>query len=198
MVVPLAGKKCVVALNRKTLAVLDPDSGSILWKQATPAYRNTTTITPVVLGETGVFISMVAGRSMRFDFAPSAEKVAGKRTWDVAAKAYMSTPVVVGDQLYAHLENQRVVCLDVKTGRTRWTTDQLFGEYWSMVTRGDRILALDQKGELFLFRATPDKFDLLDRRKVGEADTWAHLAVCGDEVFVRDLKGLTVYRWPGK
>jgi len=25
--------------------------------------------------------------------------------------------------------------------------------------------------------------------------SWAHLAVSDDEVFVRDLKGLSVYRW---
>ena len=62
----------------------------------------------------------------------------------------------------------------------------------------DRILGLDQKGVLYLFRPTPDKYDLLDQRKISETDTWAHLAVCGNEVFVRDLKGLTTYRWPGK
>jgi outer membrane protein assembly factor BamB len=195
MVVPLAGKKRVVALNRKTLAALDPDSGVTLWKQVVPAYRGTTTITPVVLGDAGVFISMIAGRSMRFDFAAGGDKLTAKRTWDISAKMYMSTPVLVGEHLYGHLETNRITCVDAKTGRTRWTTDQSFGEYWSMVTRGDRILALDQKGELFLVPANPEKFDLLDRRKISEVDTWAHLAVCGDEVYVRDLKGLTVYRW---
>ena len=198
MVAPVVGRKRVVALNRKTLALLDPDSGKVLWRQATPAYRNTTTVTPVLLGDTGVFVSMIAGRSMRFDVTASGDKVTARRTWDASPKAYMSTPVVVGGHLYAHLENQRITCLDAGTGRTRWTTDQLFGDYWSMAVRGDRILALDQRGTLYLVRATPEKFDLLDERKVSDADTWAHLAVCGDEVYVRDLKGLTAYRWPGK
>ena len=66
------------------------------------------------------------------------------------------------------------------------------------MTRGDRILALDQKGVLYLLAANPKKLELLDERKVGDAETWAHLAVCGDEVYVRDMKGLTAYRWPGK
>ena len=164
MVVPLAGNKRIVALNRKTLAILDPESGAVLWKQIVPAYRGTTTLTPVIVGDSGVFISMVAGRSMRFDFASASDKLTAKRTWDVSQKMYMSTPVVIDNHLYAHLENQRVTCLDAKTGRSRWTTDEIFGEYWSMVTRGDRSLALDQKGELLLVRATPEKFELLDRR----------------------------------
>lgn len=57
---------------------------------------------------------------------------------------------------------------------------------------------LDQKGILYLIHANPTKFELLDEHKVGEAETWGHLAVCGTEVFVRDMKGLTVYQWPGK
>lgn len=198
MVGPVAGRKMVVALNRKMLALLDSDTGTIRWKQSTPAYRNTTTITPVLLGDSGIFISMIAGRSMRFDVTASGDKVSARRTWDTSQTAYMSTPVRIGDYLYAHLESRRLACLDAKTGRAKWTTDPTFGEYMSFVVRGDRILGLDQKGILYLIHATPDKYDLLDQRKVSDQDAWAHLAVCGDEVFVRDLKGITAYRWPGK
>jgi outer membrane protein assembly factor BamB len=198
MVGPVAGRKVVVALNRKTLALLDPESGKILWKQATPAYRNTTTITPILLGDAGIFISMIAGRSMRFDVTAAGDKLSARRAWDTSQTAYMSTPVRLGDYLYAHLESRRLACLDAKSGRAKWTTEPSFGEYVSLVARGDRLLGLDQKGILYLLRATPDKYDLLDQRRVSEQDTWAHLAVCGDEVFVRDLKGLTAYRWPGK
>jgi outer membrane protein assembly factor BamB len=195
IVAPVAGRKMVVALNRKTLTLLDPESGKILWKQAVPAYRNTTTITPVLLDDTGIFVSMVGGRTMRFDVTAEGDKVFAKRTWDLSPVTYMSSPVRVGDHLYAHLQSQRAVCIEVKTGRVKWTSDEVFGEYWSMVTRGERILALDQKGVLYLLNANPKKYESLDQRKVGEAETWGHLAVCGDEVFVRDMKGITAYRW---
>jgi outer membrane protein assembly factor BamB len=198
MVATVAGRKMVVALNRATLALLDPESGKVLWKQAVPAYRNTSTITPVLLDDAGIFISMFSGRTMRFDVSAEGDKVSARRKWDLSQVAYMSTPVRIEDHLYAHLQSQRVVCIEAKTGRVKWTSDQLFGEYWSMATRGERILALDQKGVLYLLNANPKKFDLLDQRKVGDAETWGHLAVCGDEVFVRDMKGLTAYRWPGK
>jgi len=195
MVAPVAGRKMVVALNRKTLTLLDPESGKILWKQAVPAYRNTTTVTPVLLDDTGVFVSMIGGRTLRFDVAADGDKVSAKRTWDLSPVNYMSTPVRVGDHLYAHLQSQRIACIDIKTGRVKWTSDEVFGEYWSMATRGDRILALDQKGVLYLLNANSKKYDLLDQRKVGEAETWGHVAVCGDELYVRDMKGITAYRW---
>ena len=56
----------------------------------------------------------------------------------------------------------------------------------SLVAQDDRILALDQRGELLLIHATPEKFDLLDSRKVSVQESWGHLAVCGDQIFVRN------------
>jgi hypothetical protein len=33
------------------------------------------------------------------------------------------------------------------------------------------------------------------QRKVAAEDTWAHLAVCGEEVFVRELRAMSAFRW---
>ena len=63
-----------------------------------------------------------------------------------------------------------------------------------MIANNDRILALDQRGELLLIDASPDEFRLIDRRDVAE-DSWAHVAVTKDQVIVRDLKQLRVFNW---
>lgn len=65
-----------------------------------------------------------------------------------------------------------------------------------MVRQGDKILALDQTGELILFKASPQSFQLLGRRLISPQEaTWAHLGVQGDLLLVRSLKSLTVYQW---
>ena len=74
-------------------------------------------------------------------------------------------------------------------------TDQSFGKYWNLVAQGDRILALDQRGQLFLFRASREKFALLDKRKLSDSETWAHLAIAEDQIFVRELNALSAFRW---
>jgi outer membrane protein assembly factor BamB len=63
------------------------------------------------------------------------------------------------------------------------------------VANGDRILALDETGDLRLIRATPESFELVGEAKVAEEESWAHLAVEGRELYVRDLDGLTAYEW---
>ena len=80
-------------------------------------------------------------------------------------------------------------------GTVTWTTTERFGGYWSMVSDGNRILALDERGELLLIRPTPERFDLVERRTVSREDTWAHLAVLDGYLAIRDLKGVAVWTW---
>jgi len=46
-----------------------------------------------------------------------------------------------------------------------------------------------------LIEADPKQFKLLDKRQVSEQDAWAHVAVAGDQVFVREREAIAVYRW---
>jgi hypothetical protein len=88
--------------------------------------------------------------------------------------------------------------VNLKTGKEAWSTEERFGDYWSLVANKDKILALDNRGILFLIKANSKEYELLDKRKLDTNDTWAHLAVCGDEIVIRDLNGLTVWRWVQK
>lgn len=150
-------------------------------------------LTPVAFGD-GVFTSSYRNKSWFFDVGKSEDAFATSERWKSNVQGYMSTPVVVDGHVYIHLQNQRFACIDLATGETTWTSEP-FGKYCSMVKQADRILALDQEGELLLLKANPRAFELLDRRKVSDAETWAHLAVSGDELFVRELNALSAFQW---
>jgi len=151
-------------------------------------------LTPTVVGNS-VFTSSYGGQSFLFNIS-AGEQGPPKMTeaWTNPTKGYMSTPVVIDGHVYLHLQNQRFTCIDLATGETKWTSKP-FGKYWSLVANGENILALDERGELLLIRANPAKFDLIDSRKISDDEAWAHLAICGDELFVRELNAIAVYRW---
>ena len=107
----------------------------------------------------------------------------------------MSSPVVIGDYGYLFLKSQRFCCFGLKSGEVAWRSGEKFGKYWSMVTSGDRILALDERGDLLMIKANAEKLEIVDQRKIGKSDTWAHLAPAGNELFVRELESLVAYRW---
>ena len=129
-----------------------------------------------------------------FEVSRQSDKFQVDEIWKAKTEAYMSSPVVVGENIYVHLRNQRLTCLDPNTGQSLWTT-RPFGKYWSMVANGSNVLALDERGDLLLLDLNAKEFVSVDKRHVSDHSTWAHLAVVGSQVFVRDLKGLTVYVW---
>jgi outer membrane protein assembly factor BamB len=186
------GRRVAVVQTRQDLKGIDAQTGEELWTQPIQAFQGMNILTPVVY-EGKLFTSAHTGRSQlwRRDLADAGRL---EEVWSNKSQAYMSSPVVVGDHLYLHLRNQRIQCLDLATGEETWRTTP-YGKYQSMVVLGDRILALDQRGERSLFRATPEKFDVIDTRKVSEAETWAHVAVCGGQIFVRELNALAAYDW---
>jgi outer membrane protein assembly factor BamB len=190
----LAGKRQLVVQTREKLAGVDPADGQVLWEQPVEAFRGMNILTPLADKDT-LYTSTYGGRTIGFKVAQSDGRFTVTEAWRHKAQGYMSTPVVIDGVAYTHLKSQRVMAIEVATGRELWTSDKSFGKYWSLVAQGDRILALDQRGVLFLLRANKEKLELLDQRRLTDAETWAHLAVAGDELFVRELNALTAYRW---
>jgi outer membrane protein assembly factor BamB len=189
----LAGKRQIVVQTREKLAGVDPDSGAILWTQVVPAFRGMNILTPVVLGD-GVFTSSYQNKSWLYRVSEQGGRFAVAESWSNNAAGYMSTPVVIDGHAYLHLQNQRFTCIDLKTGERTWTS-QPFGKYCSLIAQGNRILALDQRGILLLIKANPKQFELIDSVRVADDETWAHLAIVGDELYVRELNALAAFRW---
>jgi outer membrane protein assembly factor BamB len=189
----LAGRDLLLVQAREALHGIDPDSGKAILTQPIKAFRGMNIQTPVVIGDR-IFTSAYGGRSQMWRVKSTDEGLSLEEQWSAKHQGYMTSPVLVDGVIYNHLRNQRLVALDADTGADLWNVSNRFGQYLSLVVNGQQILALDQKGELFLFNASREGFRKVSSRKVG-ADTWAHVAVAGDLVVVRELDALVAYRW---
>ena len=190
----LNGVAQILVQTRQKLAGVDAETGKVLWSQPVKADQGMNVLMPTVVGNR-IFTSTYGGGSFLFGIeqANSEAPATVSEVWRSKLQGYMSSPIVIDGHAYLHLRNQRFVCIDLETGKEKWTTTP-YGKYWSLIANGSKLLALDERGELLLINATPEKFDLIGSRKLTE-NAWAHLALVGDELFIRDLKGLTVYRW---
>ena len=195
LIATVAGQEQILVQTRSTLAGVDLASGDVLWSQKVPAYRGMNILTPTVYNDS-VFTSTYNNGSFMYKVSTgkSGGGMTSTKAWQGPERGYMSSPIRIENFAYLHLQNTRMSCIDLETGQTKWKSKQ-FGKYWSMICSGDRILALDERGELLLVRANPEEFDLLDRKEVSDQSTWAHVALSGNQVFVRELKGLTLYNW---
>lgn len=189
----LAGKRQLVVQGREKLAGVDLENGDVLWSQVVPSFRGMNILTPLVVGDS-IFTTSYQNKAWLYKISAEKDQFSVSEAWTGKAQGYMSSPVVIDGSVYLHLQNQCFTCIDLKTGERAWTSDR-FGKYCSLVAQGDRILALDERGILLLIKANPKRFELIDSLKVSDEDTWAHVAVSGEEVYIRQLKALAAYRW---
>jgi outer membrane protein assembly factor BamB len=191
----LAGQDQVVVQTRTKLAGVDRATGKELWSKEIPSFRGMNILTPVPHGDDGVFTSTYGGNTRLLKLSSDGGNYSTKDAWTLKYEGNMTTPVVVNGHAYVLGKDKRVICVNLETGAESWRTDERFGEYWSLVANGDKILALDQRGILFLLKANSKEFEQVDKRKVAESETWAHVAIDSDEIVIRDLKGLAVWKW---
>ena len=192
VIATLAGKRQLVVQTRQELCGVDLSVGKVMWRQPIEAFRGMNILTPLVMGDR-IFTSAHSGKAQMFDVAKNGDTWTINEVWVQKLQAYMSSPVKVGPSIYLHQKNQRVSSINITDGSTNWTSSP-FGKYWSMISNGDRILALENTGKLMLINPNASGLEIVDERVVG-SDAWAHLAIQDDYLIVRDLAALKVFRW---
>jgi outer membrane protein assembly factor BamB len=187
----LGGVRQAVVQTREKLAGVDLESGDVLWSTSVEAFRGMNILTPTVI-ENRIFTSTYGGGSYLFQVTGTAtEGFEVAQVWRNKVQGYMSSPVVIDGHVYLHLRNQRFACIDLQSGKERWIS-QPFGKYWSLIAQDRQILALDEKGELLLIAASPDELRILDRFEVTKQPAWAHLALAGQDIVIRDQSSVLV------
>ena len=188
------GQPQLLVANIDDIAGVDPATGNVLWKRTLDSYDQGCILAPIDY-RGGIFTSTRASRTGYYPLTNKEGRFTIADGWKNKLVIYMSSPVVVGDHVYAHLKNGRMASVDLRSGKENWISTHRFGKYCSMISREDRILALTNDGQLLLIHARPDRFVLLDAREVSTAETWGHLAMAGKQIYIRERNAIAAYRW---
>lgn len=190
------GEQQLIVQKRNALVGLKPESGETVWEVPVKAFRGMNILTPTVYGNK-IFTASFGGGAFCFEIESPMDGVSKVTSlWsDAELEGYMSSPTLVEDHLYLLARDKKCYCIEMATGKRKWDTEETFGEYWSMIASTNRVLALDQRGELISFQASPEEFKLVDRRTISEQPTWAHLGYSNGKLLIRGLKQLSVYQF---
>jgi outer membrane protein assembly factor BamB len=187
----------VVFLTQQGLLGLAPADGSVFWKFPLVDTLSESSTTPVRLGDLLVGSSVTVG-SVGLKLETKDGKPAASEAWkNPALTCYFSTPVAVGkDHLYmvtgSIFGSAALRCVEVKTGKELWSKPKV-GKYHAalMRTGDDKLLMLDDDGNLMLLEPNAKEYKELARAKVaGAPPIWAHPALSDGKLFVRDAKEL--------
>ena len=86
--------------------------------------------------------------------------------------------------LFAVMDAGVAVCWDCATGEEKWKA-RLGGNFSaSPVAVGDRVYAINESGTMYVYKADPEKFELLAESKVAD-EAYATPTICGGQIFLR-------------
>jgi outer membrane protein assembly factor BamB len=188
--------RAAVLLTGEGVVALSVADGKPLWQHPFRDKLNESSTTPVRVGDL-IFVSSVTIGSAGLKLVEKEGKPSVVAEWTEPKDCcYFSTPVVLGDHLYVVYcagallnPTANLHCVDPRNGKTLWKKDKVGVYHASLLAAKDRLLMLEEKGDLVLIQPDAKEFKELARAKVC-GKTWAHPALSGGRLVVRDEKQL--------
>lgn len=198
--VDLAGQRQVVTLMQTRVVGVAASTGELLWEVPFTTPYDMNSITPVC--HQGMIVYSGYGKGTTALKLVEAETgTSPQQVWHKDRPVmFMSSPVLRGDHLYGLSRHGRgrLMSIALEDGEEAWSSPGPMGEYISIVRAGDKLLLLMTTGELVLVAADPSGYEELARTQVTDSPVWAHLALAGSRIYVKDRTHLACFELGGQ
>ena len=189
------GTRQVITFTQDNLVGVSASTGELLWKRPFTTRSTQNCITPLMYGQTVVVSGLDKGVTA-FKVVKTAGQWNTENVWENTDVAmYMTNGVIVHETLVAlsHKNSGQFFSLDLKTGKTAWTSAPRQGTNAAIVRAGELLFVLKDDAELLVTRSGPDGFETVRTYTVADSATWAEPVVSGNRVFVKDVATLALW-----
>ncbi|MBC8002043.1 MAG: PQQ-binding-like beta-propeller repeat protein [Opitutaceae bacterium] len=191
-VATLAGVKQVVAYMADSLAGIERNTGSVLWRVPLKTNAKRHAATPLTW-ENFVAVNSHTFGQICFRIVQTEAGFKAEQAWaNPATKINLATPVKVGGFLYSHGPAKNFICVDAATGAVKWTQPGFGREVSSTIAVGSTLLVLTDDGELVQIAADSESYRELARIQVA-GKNWNYPAFADGKLYVRDQRELICY-----
>jgi outer membrane protein assembly factor BamB len=187
----MGGKEVLVSIGSRAAFGYEVKTGKELWTIRHGGFN--AAIPPLRFGDmlilnTGSERAHTIG--VRIDDKMTGDITETHVLWDREKRnASEAAPVLVNGILYQTTRGGVVSAADAKTGKDLWE-DRLAGKHVpAPLVLGDKLLFCNDRGECFLVRASPEKFELIRQNQLGEQIS-ASPAVADGALFIRSSGAL--------
>jgi hypothetical protein len=202
IVTTIGDKQVVVFLTKEGLNGFDAANGKEYFRLPFRDRLNESSTTPVRMGDlllaSSVTLGSMAAKISTLDGLPVATQA-----WKAPKlNCYFGTPVAFGNLLHvvtgelSFNPKAALHCVDPKTGQILWTKSGVGKYHASLLRTKDKVLLLEEPGDLVLLEPNDKEYKELARAKVC-GTTWAHPAWAGGVLYIRDGKELIAVKLPG-
>jgi outer membrane protein assembly factor BamB len=194
VLVELDGREMLVGGLGLTRFGLDPSTGETLWKTRVDRQSGSIITSPLWIPPDKVFYSAGHGGGSRvFRISASEEQgYAAEELWYYNKLRIMhGNAVRIDDHVYGSsgdLGPAYLMAVSLADGSLAWR-ERGFSKA-TLLLAGDRLIILDEDGNLALATATPEKLEVHARAKVLEKFAWTAPTLVGTRLYVRDERTL--------
>jgi len=182
-----AGKEAILIFAAKQLVAVEPETGRELWRVPWETGWDTNNPDPIVRDDS-IFVSSYSHGCALIRVKSGGPEIVYQNQ---ELNNHLSSGVLKGDYVYAfHGEAHQACelrCLDLRTGELKWTQKQ--PGLGSLLLARDKLLVLDEKGQLTLADASPKGFKALAQSQVLGGLCWTPPALANGQLYARNAKG---------
>ncbi|MBL8795828.1 MAG: PQQ-binding-like beta-propeller repeat protein [Planctomycetia bacterium] len=178
IILPIAGRDQLMLTGYSLLVSLDPASGKKLWECKGPTSEG---VAAAVTDGKHIF---VGGVHPTGHIAAIRGDGSGTVAWRVSTGLYVPSMLVDHGYLYAVTDTGIALCLNAETGEEAWKVRLHGGFSASLVLAGKNIFATNEAGQTTIFKANPEKFELIGKNQLGEGGL-ATPSICGGRIYMR-------------
>ncbi len=188
----LGGVEQVVVMTGPEIVGLDLATGRKLWGHPFQIQYDESISTPVAAG--GYVLATGDGHPLT---ALRIDRKNGRWSADVAwqnrdLSSYLSSMIVHQGHVYGMNDGGEFACLRLDDGKTLWIEGH-HGYYCTPVLAGERLVCLNERGELQVLAATPEKYRSVAAIRLTDRATWTSPAIVGRRIFIRGDKQLRAF-----
>ena len=181
VVYQIAGRDQLLFTGCDVVSSFDPLTGKTLWETAG---ATTECVTSVVTDGERVFTS--GGYPKNHVSAVLADG-SGKLVWEAKSRVYVPSMIVRGKHLYGIQDAGVATCWKSDTGEEVWKERIAGGFSSSPVLVGDLLMATNEVGHTYVFKASDKEFLLIGENQLGD-ETFSTPTVCGSRIYHRYAK----------
>lgn len=180
------GKKAIALFTKNALTAVDPENGKVLWSYPWQTQHDVNAADPVLFDQKA-FITSGYGRGCALiDLSGDTPK----KLWENKnMRSHMSGPVLIDGYLYGFDDN-RLACLDWKTGATQW--EEKSPRKGALMAAGKHLIILGETGRLAIAEANPKAYRELAATQAVDGQCWTMPVLANGQIHTRSAEGKLV------
>jgi hypothetical protein len=177
-ILSVAGRDQLLIAGCDLISSFDPLTGKRLWE-----IEGSTTECVGTMVTDGRLVFASGGYPKKLTVAVRGDG-SGEVAWQNTVQTYVPSMLVRDGSLYTVTDSGVASCWKSSTGEEAWKA-RLEGTFnTSPVLVGDQLFATNQEGKTYIFKATPEAYQLIAENQLGE-DVYATPVICGGRIYFR-------------